>query len=157
MRSAATWAMGILFLVFGLSAKADPACALGKHWDASMKMCMPDQTGDDPSLDPITFRGISANIFSQNCTSCHAQNGADAPEAKIDLGSFKSMMASNLNTSNPKHAPFIVPGDPDNSKLYLAVKSGKMPATEDGDAGTPLSIEHVQQIYDWIKAGALDN
>ena len=157
MRRSAACVVSILLLFAGFAAKADPACPVGKHWDASMKMCMPDQTPDDASLDPITFRGISKNIFSQNCTSCHAQNGTDAPEASIDLTSFQSLMTSNSNAANPKHAPFLVPGDPENSKMYQAVKSGSMPATEDGDAGTPLSPEHIQQIYDWIKAGALDN
>ena len=157
MRSYAAWSMCALFLFISLPSKADSICPAGQHWEASMKMCMPDQTPDDPTIDPTTFRGISANIFSKNCTSCHAQNGTDAPEAKIDLSSFQAMMTSNSNSANSKHSPFLVPGDPDNSKMYQAVKSGAMPATEDGDAGTPLSPEHIQQIYDWIKAGALDN
>jgi len=108
--------------------------------------------------NPATFTALNKNVFSQSCTSCHMQMSVKEPaEAGIDFMTYATMMASNQSTSNPKHAPFIIPGDPVNSKLYLAVKSGNMPAKEDGSKGLPLSPVLVQNIYDWIKAGALNN
>lgn len=150
-----------LILTLSLVGFAFPAhaanCPAGQHWDQSMNMCMPDPTPDDPTVDPTSFQGVSRNIFAKNCTMCHSPEGDDGPEANIDLSSYDSLMKSNSNPANQKHAPFIIPGDPKHSKMYIAVKTGKMPATESGAPGTPLSPEHIQDIYDWIKAGAKNN
>ena len=81
----------------------------------------------------------------------------DPAEAGIDLSSFALLTASNSNKKNPKHAPFIVAGDPEHSKLYVAVKTGKMPRKEDGTPAPALSAADVQDIYDWINQGALNN
>jgi hypothetical protein len=105
--------------------------------------------------NPATFSELQKTVFTQSCTSCHMQMSANEPaEAGIDFMSYEAMMASNESTTNPKHAPFIIPGDPIHSKMYIAVKKGKMPATEDGSPGIPLSPQQIQNIYDWIKAGA---
>jgi hypothetical protein len=81
----------------------------------------------------------------------------DPAEAGIDLSTFSALTVSNNSKTNPKHAPFIVAGDPEHSKLYLAVKTGQMPQKEDGTAAPALSSADVQDIYDWIKQGALNN
>ena len=153
-----------------------PTCPSGQHYDSSMGMCMPDATPAptptcpagqfwDTSMGtgmcmpipaPTTFRGISRNIFSITCVTCHAAHDPDPAEAKIDLSSYASMMTCNQMTGS-SHAPFIIPGDPDHSKLYIAVQTGKMPTTESGASGQPLTAAQIQNIYDWIKAGALNN
>lgn len=116
------------------------------------------QVEEQTVANPATFTELSKNVFSQSCTSCHMTMSAKEPaEAGIDLSSYALMVATNNNKKNPKHAPFIIPGDPDHSKLYVAVLKGKMPATEDGSKAVPLSAAQIQNIYDWIKAGALDN
>jgi hypothetical protein len=136
------------------SEAASPKCPKGQVWDPGMKMCMPAAK----SGDPATFGSLSKKVFSQQCTSCHMVMGPKDPaEAGIDLSSFAALTASNDNKTNPKHAPFIVAGDPENSKLYVAVKTGKMPLKEDGTPAPALSAADVQDIYDWIKQGALNN
>lgn len=166
-----------LFLFFTFSgAYAQADCPPGQHLDPVMQMCMPDvpsvsvcPTGQfwDTSMIPAmcmplpapnTFRGISMNVFNVSCVSCHQSHGsADPAEGGIDFSSYQAMIGSNLNTSNTHHAPFIIAGKPEESKLYLTLISGKMPMTENGDAGIPLSADSIQNIYDWIKLGALNN
>lgn len=168
----------LLISLFCLSAYAQTPCPAGQHMDASMHMCMPDATpaptpscpADQfwdtsmtpamcmPSAAPTTFKGLQRNVFSNSCVSCHANHGpTDPAEAGIDFTSFESTMLSNQNSSNPRHAPFIIAGNPEQSKLYLSLKSGKMPATEDGSPGPGLRSELIQNVYDWIKAGAINN
>jgi mono/diheme cytochrome c family protein len=136
------------------SEAAAKKCAAGEFWDTSLKLFMPTaKTGD-----AATFGSLSKKVFSQQCTSCHMAMGPKDPaEAGIDLSSFAALTASNNSKTNPKHAPFIVAGDPEQSKLYIAVKTGKMPQKEDGTQGPVLSAADVQDIYDWIKQGALNN
>ncbi len=107
------------------------------------------------SMTTATFQNLSQTVFAVSCTSCHSSQNGEPPEAKIDLSSFAAVTASNNQVS--KHTPFIVPGSPETSRLYFAVQSGDMPATENGSKGKPLEPEQIQAIYDWIKDGALDN
>jgi hypothetical protein len=46
----------------------------------------------------------------------------------------------------------ITPGDAANSKLVTLTASGKMPKR-----GSNLTPEQLQQLTDWINAGALNN
>ncbi len=150
-----SFALGFFIVMPSIVSIAAPVkCPAGQYFDSKMKMCMPvAKTGD-----PATFSALSTKVFTQQCTSCHMAMGPKAPaEGGIDLSSFAAFTASNTNKKNPKHAPFVVAGDPEHSKLYRAVKSGKMPEKEDGTRAPALSAADVQDIYDWIKQGALDN
>jgi hypothetical protein len=131
-----------------------PKCSTEQYWDAAMKMCMPVAKAGEPA----TFGSLSKKVFSQQCTTCHMVMGPKDPaEAGIDLSSFAAMTASNNSKTNPKHAPFILAGDPEHSKLYVAVKSGKMPQKEDGSPAPALSAADVQDIFVWIQQGARNN
>jgi hypothetical protein len=105
-----------------------------------------------------TFTSISAKVFQVSCVSCHAPMSAQDPaEGGIDYSTYATMTASNQSTTNPKHAPFIIAGDPEHSKLWLALKNGDMPQKEDGTPAPRLSDELIQNVYDWIQSGALNN
>jgi mono/diheme cytochrome c family protein len=45
---------------------------------------------------------------------------------------------------------YVVPGKPESSKLYQAMKNGSMPAGGD----SRMSDAEIKLVYDWIKAGA---
>jgi hypothetical protein len=135
-----------------------PNCPNGQHWDASMNMCMPDAPPAPPVPPAPTFKALSINVFKRSCTSCHQPQSPTNPgEGGIDFSSYASLKKSNQNASNPKHAPFIIAGDADHSKLFIAVKSGEMPSTESGDPGQPLPAIYIKNIYDWINSGAHNN
>jgi hypothetical protein len=57
---------------------------------------------------------------------------------------YATLMTGSIN------GPVVVPGDPEASKLWEMIGSGKMPLTG------PLPMDQRQLIYDWIKAGAAE-
>ena len=64
----------------------------------------------------------------------------------MSLQTYQNAMKGGLS------APDIVPGDPEDSLLYTYPRDGVMPL-----GGAKLSAADVQKIFDWIKAGALNN
>jgi uncharacterized membrane protein len=97
---------------------------------------------------PAAATGVSFSkdilpILQKNCTRCHSGN---APRSGLRLDTFAATMTGG---NNP---PSVVASNPEKSPLYTLVKSGAMPF-----GGTRLSDSDIQMIYDWIKAGALDN
>jgi mono/diheme cytochrome c family protein len=85
------------------------------------------------SPTPITFTQINQNILQPSCVSCHS--GSSSPGG-VDLSSYAGVSAQ------------VVSGNPGQSRLYQAVSNGTMPP------GGALSQDKIQQISDWITAGA---
>lgn len=94
-----------------------------------------------------TYLSIRENIFSLTsprgkCVSCH---GSINPAHHLDLSSYEKMATG-------KHLPpLIVPGDPEESSLYIECATGKMPK-----GGPKLTQAELNALYDWIKDGARD-
>jgi mono/diheme cytochrome c family protein len=81
----------------------------------------------------VTFSQVNQNVIQPNCVSCHS--GASAPNG-VDLSSFAGVSSQ------------VVAGDPQSSRLYQVIANGSMPPTG------ALSQAQVQQVSDWITAGA---
>ena len=77
-------------------------------------------------------------LLIAHCYECH---GTRNPEAGVDLRSVALMTESRKNTS-----PVVIPGSPQKSRLFRAVKDGAMPP--DGS----LSDEALETIRAWIAA-----
>jgi mono/diheme cytochrome c family protein len=80
-----------------------------------------------------TYTKVRADILTPHCFICHGGGNHD----------FSTY--NGLKT-------VVVAGKPENSQLYLEVNSGAMPR-----GGQKLSTDEIKLIYDWIKAGALNN
>jgi mono/diheme cytochrome c family protein len=85
------------------------------------------------SADASTYSAINANIIQASCVHCHPGSGPG------DFSSYDSLLASGT----------INPGNPLSSLFYIEVESGDMPL-----GGPSLSTTQVQEIYNWILAGA---
>lgn len=90
------------------------------------------------------------DFITGKCTSCHNNGQRDG---NLDL--------TDENADGIlKMAPYIDPGFPNNSYVFEKINcdapaSGtRMPASQPGTAGTPLSLEEQELIYDWIWPGA---
>ena len=85
-------------------------------------------------------------IFRNKCAQCHTSG--DPQEGGLELSSRIALLKGGDS------GPAIVPGEPDDSRLYQAVQrtdpDTKMPP-EDSER---LSAEEVAAIHDWIAAGA---
>ena len=86
-------------------------------------------------------------VFQQECISCHS---SDSPLGEWDGSSYTGVMGTG------RHAPTVIPGDPDNSLLIQ-----KMLDTQPTGLPMPpsqlLPQEQVQAVIDWIQAGAPNN
>ena len=71
------------------------------------------------------------NMLLTKCGSCH--NGPS-------YGVFGSM---DLNTMISERR--VIPGDPENSRLYIRIVDGTMPP------GNPLSLGEISAVHTWIK------
>jgi len=87
-------------------------------------------------------------ILSTYCYSCH---GEDAKNREADLRLDRKAFAFVDLGGYPN----IVPGDPDESELYLRVSAAiaeeRMPPYR---SGTRLSVEQIETIRMWIEQGA---
>jgi mono/diheme cytochrome c family protein len=84
-----------------------------------------------PPPSALNYAAIQKAVLTPHCISCHGSSGG------VSLTSY----ASVLKTVNP--------GSPQGSSLYTAIATGNMPR-----GGSQLSSTLVNEVYDWIKAGA---
>jgi hypothetical protein len=97
-----------------------------------LSLCACMQTENSNSLDAsLSAEGVRG-ILSQNCKNCHVYS-TQTDDELIDAG-------------------LIVPGDPENSKLYyrLAGSSGAN-GPKNMPSGGSLTVGEVEQIRAWIE------
>jgi|GEM_PF-2774767 len=86
-------------------------------------------------------------VFESKCAKCHGPVGIR--ETEKPKGEFDYILDLARLASSPK---LIVPGDPDDSKLYNMVTDLLMPDEIAGEE--PLPDNEIQLIGRWIRAGA---
>lgn len=120
--------------------------------------CGDDGDGGTPSNDPTFTRVMTEAVSSRRCggPTCHS----NATMSGFVMGSTDTLYAALVNqpASGPDCAStgmmLVVPGDPDNSLLYL-----KLTTAPCGDAMPPtgsgaLPADAVELVRQWILAGA---
>jgi cytochrome b subunit of formate dehydrogenase len=85
----------------------------------------------------ITWEGGIGGLFQAKCTGCHGQS---TKLGNLDLSSYLGA------TAGGNSGPGIVPGDPDASQIVIIQSAGGHPGQ--------LSDEELEQVIDWIAAGA---
>jgi hypothetical protein len=100
-----------------------------------------------PTTNPdATFTYLNANVFTKSCASCHS--GA-TPAGGLDFSTYAGVLTG------------VTKGNATISAVYVAV-SGTSPimpqdSMTDTTVSNPLSAALVQDISDWINAGAPNN
>ena len=112
--------------------------ALLLHWLLSATAAAKGDEIANPDLG-----GEARAIFQAKCGQCHGPNVAK-PKGKLGY-----LLDLKRVASNPK---LLLPGKPDESKLWREIASGDMPP-EDAKAG-PLSNPQKALVRWWIEAGA---
>jgi hypothetical protein len=100
--------------------------------------------GPDPvrgAEDAPVFEDRVAQVLLQRCGKCH---GAETQKGAFALHSAEAVRRGS------ETGPVIVPGKPDESRLYEVVESGEMPPRGE----TPLTADEKQQLHDWLQSGA---
>lgn len=93
-------------------------------------------------IDP-SFTSIKKRIFDSKCLSCHTEGGG---ASGVPLRTIQDLLTS------PRE--LVLPGNPDESGLWIAVSrqdNKKMPPPT---SGSPLSSEELAIIKKWIEIGA---
>ena len=121
--------LGVLLLIFGTSsiAEAEPARL--------------------SQADKAEIAKQVKSIFKNKCAKCHGPEGVRTwkkPNADFDY-----VLDLKKLGANPK---MIVRGDPNESKLFLAVDDDIMPNNEEGE--DPLPAKEKEIIRRWILIGA---
>jgi mono/diheme cytochrome c family protein len=94
-----------------------------------------------PSADGPRFETTVQPILQAKCTGCH---GTKLRTKELNLTTHAGVIKGS------ESGLVVVPGKPDDSKLYQYVKAGVMPR-----GGPRLSDQDVALIRTWIEAGAL--
>lgn len=111
--------------------------------NGSLASLLPTPTPRTP-LPPGPQIGYTEDIsplFERACAACH---NAAARIMGLQTTTYPTLMAGSNN------GPVVIPGDPENSKLWAMVSMGKMPLTG------PLPPAERQLVYNWILAGAAE-
>ena len=120
---------GVLLLIFGTSsiAEAEPARL--------------------SQVDKAEIAKQVKSIFKNKCAKCHGPEGVRT--FKKPNADFDYVLDLEKLSSNPE---MIVRGDPNESKLFLAVDDEIMPSAEEGE--DPLPAKEKEIIRRWILIGA---
>src|SRR4029078_6967784 len=106
------------------------------------------KSGDIPvPTDPVALAAFDA--LEKNCSRCH-QAGATLKRAK-PAKNFGNILHLDEIAADPN---FIIPGNPDGSRLFIQVAKKEMPydCYQEFDCKAEPSEKDVQAIYDWIKS-----
>jgi hypothetical protein len=104
----------------------------------------PNSAYPNPAVSgSVSFAKDVLPIFEGSCFKCH---GDDKTEKGLDLKTYASVMLGS------QKGAVITAGNADNSVLFKAVSSGKMPKR-----GTKLSPQQLDLIKNWINSGAPNN
>ncbi len=90
---------------------------------------------------PLTFEKDIRPILKANCFTCHGEEGK--------LKSGLDVRLRHLIVKGGEKGPAIVPGKPEQSRLFMFVRDGEMPKVE-----TKLTKAQVELIRQWIAGGA---
>jgi formate dehydrogenase gamma subunit len=87
----------------------------------------------------LTWDNAIAPMFQEKCMPCHGP----AASGGLNLSTYADTMSGGAS------GPVIVPGDGDNSLLVTRQLAGGHPGQ--------LTPEEIEQVIEWIDAGALEN
>ncbi len=92
----------------------------------------------EPPVVENTWDGRFADLFAERCGACHIQSNLGG----LSLETYEAALEGGDD------GPAIVPGNPDASLLVQIQGSGNHPGQ--------LTIDELQDVIDWIQAGALE-
>jgi hypothetical protein len=120
----------------------------------------------DPATHPaLAVEGAGKNwsdrispLLEANCGGCHSSDRAEGDLILIGDDVY-DYLQETVSVTDPKQRKFVVPGDPQNSYLFLKVIGedsieGKQMPLDPLEGVRTLSPEEIADIEDWITDGA---
>jgi len=103
-------------------------------------------TGPVAQVELVTWKQHIEPIMEEHCASCHEP---DNKKGGIDVTTFAAIRQGGGSGKS------IVPGEPDQSRLYLMVAHQERPFMPKDEDALPPQL--VQRIRTWIEQGASEN
>ena len=116
-------------------------------------------------LDPTSLAGLHANIFIKTCANSGCHDGTFEPDFRTVESSYNTLVNHPIIKNDPQNSfeVRVLPGDVAASQLITRLEkdiddnSGIMPLIIEPDSDWPEKREeYIQNIKDWIAAGAKD-
>ena len=95
----------------------------------------PTREGDVPA-GPNTWAGNYSALFANRCGSCHGRTALGG----LNMATYENALRGGNS------GPGIIPGQADDSQIVIIQSAGNHPGQ--------LTIDELQQVIDWIEAGA---
>ena len=92
------------------------------------------------AADAVSFARQIAPLFARRCLVCHS---ARVAKGRVDLENYAAVLRGGADGKT------VVPGNAEDSPLYLALQDGSMPQEAD-----PLSAAELALVRAWIDDGA---
>lgn len=90
--------------------------------------------------DSVGYKEDIQPIFQRTCIACHS---GVVKQLNLQVTAYSPLLAGSMR------GPVVIPGDPDNSVLWQALDSGKMPLIGS------LADDEIELVRRWIELGAL--
>jgi uncharacterized protein (TIGR03118 family) len=102
-----------------------------------------------------TLAALQAAIFGPSCSGCHTGGGPNLPQS-MNLSSTANTFAALVNVDSTEVPALkrVKPGEPGNSYVIHKVEGTQTVGNRMPLGGTPLNQATINQIRDWIQAGA---
>ncbi len=120
----------------------------------------------DSAIDPNTIQGLHKNIFKPTCANSGCHDGNFEPDFRSIESSYNSLInrvATNTDPNNPSFTKRVIPSNAALSMLlhrinvFIPGSQGKMPLSlEPNSDWNDKKTEYIQNINNWINAGAKD-
>jgi mono/diheme cytochrome c family protein len=94
----------------------------------------------------VSFQGTVHPILMDHCIRCHGESA----DGELSILSYEAVIKGG------KSGGFVVPGDPDGSRLITSVEKTKEPFMPPR-IFPALTEDRIQAIRQWISDGAEDN
>jgi hypothetical protein len=117
---------------------------------------IPEPPTDNNGIQP-NLESIQEHVLTPICTQCHAGNNAPLGLAMDDLQTSIENLIDVDSATNPTFKR-VLPGDGDNSFLYLKISGAAIAGNQMPLGQTPLDANTQSVIKEWIDSGApIDN
>ena len=127
---------------------------------------LPDNSLDSNAvnLDPTSFDGLHANIFSKTCARSGCHDGTFEPDFRTIESSYNTLVNHPIikNDLSGTYEVRVKPGNPGQSVLVARLtfdidgNSGIMPLIVDtGSDWVEKKEAYIQNVKDWIQNGAM--
>ena len=124
-----------------------------------------EMTEENINLEPTSFAGLHANIFSKTCANSGCHDGTFEPDFRTIESSYNTLVGAAIIKNDPQNSFVhrVVRSDVNASQLVARVEydidgnSGIMPLVVDPDSDWEMNkATYIQNIKDWIAGGAKD-